>query len=69
MSKSTPNAMVVQMADALRSAKRVLAAERRSQFECFTIPPDRSYDHMNNTERRAIRRFDRAIAKINEALQ
>lgn len=58
-----------KMAEALRAAKRVLVAERKSQFESFTIPPDRSYDHMNVYERRAIRRFDQTIAKIDEALR
>lgn len=54
---------------ALRAAKRVLADARREQFECFTIAPDRSYEQMNPAERAAICRFDRAIAKINEALR
>ena len=66
---ATERHMIAQMADALRAAKRVLMAERKSQFESFTIPPHRSFDHMNSNERRAIRRFDRAISKIDEALK
>lgn len=69
MSKTTPNNMIVRMASALRAARRVLVEERKLQFESFTIPPDRSFNQMNNDERRAIRRFDRAIAKINAALR
>jgi len=59
----------INMEQALRAAKRVLADERRSQFECCTIPPARSYEQMDAHERRAIRRFDRVLAKINEALR
>lgn len=63
------NRKIVELAAALRTARRVLKDERESQFECFTIPPDRSFDHMNNDEKRVIRRFDRALAKINAALR
>jgi hypothetical protein len=63
------NHKIVLMAAALRAAKRVIADERRAQFDCFTIAPDRSYDQMCASERAAIRRFDRAIKKINEALR
>lgn len=61
--------MIAKMADALRYAKRVIKAERKSQFDCFTIPPNRSFEHMNNSEAAAIRRFDRALSKIDKALQ
>lgn len=67
MSKSTPNG-IFQMASALRSAKRVLAAERLSQLDSFTMS-DHNYDDMEPEERRAIERFDRAITKINDALR
>jgi hypothetical protein len=63
------SAHTARMIAALRTAKRVLAAERLSEFECFTIAPDRSYNQMNAGERAAIRRFDRAITKINAALK
>jgi len=67
-----PLARMAEMKKALIAARRVLAAERRSQFECFTFAPHRntpqSYAEMIPTERAAIRRFDRAIDKINEAL-
>lgn len=59
---------------ALRSAKRVLSDERREQLSCFTICGAKAtkaeyYAQMNAGERAAIRRFDRAIAKINGAIR
>ena len=63
------NRKVAEMAAALRAAKRVLTRDRKDQFECVTIPPKRSYDQMNADERAFILRYDRAIAKINAALQ
>jgi hypothetical protein len=58
---------------ALTTARRVLADERREQFSCFVIPGTKdspeAYKHMNPGERAAIRRFDRAIAKIDEVLK
>jgi glyoxylate carboligase len=54
---------------ALRSARRLLIAERKSQFDCFTIPPRRSYRQMNRDERAVIVAFDKVIEKINGALQ
>jgi hypothetical protein len=65
----SPRVRITRMKAALRTAKRVLAAERHEQFDCFTIAPDRSYEQMNNSERAAIRRFDRAITKINRSLR
>lgn len=64
---------VVRMASALAHARVVLADERKGQFECFVIhgtkdTPD-AYKQMNPAERAAIRRFDRAIKKIDEALR
>ncbi|HUO87550.1 MAG TPA: hypothetical protein VMU08_00135 [Rhizomicrobium sp.] len=57
-----------EAASALKAARRLLIAERKSQFECFTIAPRRSYEQMNAAEREAIIRFDRVIEKINVAL-
>lgn len=54
---------------ALRSAKRLIAEERRSQFDSFTIAPQRGYSQMNPSERAAICRFDRALRKIKEAMR
>lgn len=65
----TPKQHVAAMEAALRAAKHLLVVERRVQFDCFTISPDRSYDQMNAAERAAIRRFDRVIAKIDEVLK
>ena len=60
---------------ALRLAKRVIEAERREQMRFFVVDPivDFSpesdvYPGMHPAERRAIRRFDRTIRTINEAL-
>ena len=61
------NEMIVRMADALRYVKRLISVERKSQFNSFTIPPNRSFEHMNKDEAAAIRRFDRVLAKIDEA--
>lgn len=58
-----------KMGRALKAARRLLISERRELFNCFTIAPDRSYDQMNVDERRCIKRFDRAIAMIGEALR
>ena len=60
---------IIRMAAALRSARRVLADLRREEWEGYTIPPDRSFDHMNADERRSIRRYDRVLKKINEAMR
>lgn len=60
---------IVLMGSALRSARRILRDERKVMWESFTIPPDRSFNHMNSTERRDVRRFDRAIEKIEAALR
>lgn len=54
---------------ALKAARRLLIAERKSQFQSFTIPPRRSYEQMERSERAAIAAFDRAIEKINAALR
>ena len=60
---------------ALRLARRVIEAERREQMCSFAMGPvtDFStesdvYAGMHPAERRAIRRFDRTIRTINEAL-
>ena len=62
-----------QMEKALRAALRLIVDERREQFRSFTLPPHRSnpetYAAMSEDERQAIRRFDRAIRKIEEALR
>lgn len=68
MAKKQNRRYVEVVIDALETARRILKSERKSQFESFTIPPDRSFDHMNKSEAAAIRRFDRAIAKIDAAL-
>jgi hypothetical protein len=58
---------------ALKAAKQVIATERREQFCCFTAPPHKdtpeAYAAMIAPERAAIRRFDRALAKIDAALR
>lgn len=61
------------MASALRAARRVLVAQRRSEFCCYTPAPHRNtkatYDAMDAAERAAILRYDVVIAKIDEALR
>ena len=39
---------------ALLYARRTLVAERRTQFDCFTLPPNRDYAQMTAPERHAI---------------
>jgi len=57
---------ILTMAAALRAAKRVLASERRELYERSTgIQPNPSWEQ----RRAARRRYDRVIAKINEALR
>jgi hypothetical protein len=46
------------MARALLNARRMLWRERTSLWCDFTIPPERSWDHMNDDEKRVVRRFD-----------
>lgn len=59
---------IVRMGAALRSARRLLKQYRDADFDSYTIPPDRSFDHMNKLERQGIRQQDRVIAKIDAAL-
>lgn len=58
---------------ALAYARRILADERREQYGCFTLAPHKddaeTRKQMNATERWAIRRFDRAISRIDEAMK
>ncbi len=68
MTKKQATAFLAMHA-ALRTAKRVIAEDRKELWDDFTIEPDRSFDHMNNDERALVRRLDRALVKINAALK
>jgi hypothetical protein len=67
--------MITRMAAALRSARRVIADERLEQLSCFVVGDLASYKSVKEMyaamippERAAIRRFDRALHKIDKAL-
>jgi len=59
--------------DALKTARSVILIERRSQYESFTMPPHKNdaatFAQMNSTERYWIKKFDRAIDKIETAMK
>jgi hypothetical protein len=63
------NRKIAELARTLRAVQRVIQDIRDSEFESYTIPPDRSFDHMNDHEKRVIRRYDRLLKKIDLALR
>lgn len=54
---------------ALKLARSLIASERDTLFDCFTVSPDRSYDQMHKKERAIIRRFDRVLEAIDRVLK
>jgi hypothetical protein len=56
----------------LRAIRNFLVDERRSQFDCCVIPGTKdtpaAYRRMEYSARQAMRRFDAAIARLDEML-
>jgi G3E family GTPase len=58
-----PRSTLVAAIVALKNAQQVILMERREQYECL------QHDQMNEAERIAVSRLDRADVKINSALK
>lgn len=64
----TKDEKIIQMRSALLTAQRVLRDYRKIEWESYTIPPSRSFDHMNKKERDSVRKLDRQLRQIGDAI-
>lgn len=61
--------MISRMARALRSARRLIEIEREEFLRMSTRAPVHALSDLNRDELYYVRRYDRALKKIDEALE